>query len=90
MWVLNDSKLDVSKGLAILRDPSIRKLSIANPEHAPYGKAAKQALERAGNILHRLRRTNHRTLPAAAHPFLAVYSELQFRGLVPGRTSRGG
>jgi molybdate transport system substrate-binding protein len=48
MWVLNDSKLDVSKGLAILRDPSIRKLSIANPEHAPYGRAAEEALKKAG------------------------------------------
>jgi molybdate transport system substrate-binding protein len=29
-----------------LRQPCIRRISIANPEHAPYGMAARQALER--------------------------------------------
>ncbi|SDZ08492.1 molybdate ABC transporter substrate-binding protein [Tindallia californiensis] len=28
--------------------PSVQRISIANPEHAPYGKAAKAALETAG------------------------------------------
>jgi molybdate transport system substrate-binding protein len=31
-----------------LLDPSIGNVAIANPEHAPYGLAAKQALEQAG------------------------------------------
>ena len=31
-----------------LLDPRIRHIAIANPEHAPYGTAAKQALEAAG------------------------------------------
>jgi len=31
-----------------LRSPEIRRISIANPETAPYGRAAKQALERSG------------------------------------------
>lgn len=31
-----------------LADPSIRPIAIANPEHAPYGLAARQALETVG------------------------------------------
>lgn len=34
--------------LAALQDPSIRHVAIANPEHAPYGLAAQQALEASG------------------------------------------
>jgi molybdate transport system substrate-binding protein len=34
--------------LADLADPRIARIAIANPQHAPYGRAAKQALERAG------------------------------------------
>ncbi|RSD29102.1 molybdate ABC transporter substrate-binding protein [Mesobacillus subterraneus] len=31
-----------------LQKPEVKKIAIANPEHAPYGLAAKQALEAAG------------------------------------------
>jgi molybdate transport system substrate-binding protein len=31
-----------------LRDPVIRKIALANPQHAPYGKRAEQALRAAG------------------------------------------
>ncbi len=31
-----------------LADPRYKRIAIANPEHAPYGVAAKQALERSG------------------------------------------
>ena len=48
LWVRNDSRLDVAKGLEILRNPAIRKVSIANPELAPYGRAAVDALKKAG------------------------------------------
>ena len=45
LWVRNDSKLNVTKGLAVLLDPSIQKIAIANPQHAPYGRAAVAAIE---------------------------------------------
>ena len=45
MWVPQTSALDIEKlGAAALRDPSIRHIAIANPEHAPYGQAAVAAL----------------------------------------------
>lgn len=36
------------KGLKELLRPQIRRIAIANPAHAPYGKAAQQALETVG------------------------------------------
>ena len=48
LWTRNDSRLDISKGLAALRDPAVQKISIANPQHAPYGRAAEEALRRSG------------------------------------------
>src|SRR3954462_585775 len=48
MWVPATSKLDVSKGLALLLEPAVRKISIANPKHAPYGRAAVAAMTKQG------------------------------------------
>ncbi len=49
IWVPKMSKIDIEKrGFEALRDPSIRKIAIANPAHAPYGAAAVAALKKAG------------------------------------------
>jgi molybdate transport system substrate-binding protein len=48
LWVRNDSRLDIKNGLAILRDPGVQRIAIANPQHAPYGRAAEEALRKAG------------------------------------------
>lgn len=48
VWVPNSSPVDISNGLAALDDSRVRKVAIANPEHAPYGKAAVAAMVTAG------------------------------------------
>ena len=45
LWTNRSSGLDVSKGIELLRDPTIKKVAIANPKHAPYGRAAVAAME---------------------------------------------
>ena len=48
LWLPADSKLDLAKqGWSVLLDPLVRKIAIANPEHAPYGRAAIAALQKA-------------------------------------------
>jgi len=45
IWVRNDSKLDLSSGMKVLLDPSVKKIAVANPQHAPYGQAAVAAMQ---------------------------------------------
>lgn len=45
LWVRKGSPIDISRGLQILADARVRKIAIANPEHAPYGRAAVAALQ---------------------------------------------
>ena len=49
LWVRSESSLDViSRGLSALTEGSVEAVAIANPEHAPYGRAAVAALQAAG------------------------------------------
>jgi molybdate transport system substrate-binding protein len=48
LWVPANSPLDVERqGMAVLLGRSVKKIAIANPEHAPYGRAAVAALKHA-------------------------------------------
>ncbi|HSE30102.1 MAG TPA: molybdate ABC transporter substrate-binding protein [Pyrinomonadaceae bacterium] len=47
LWTAQNSGIRIEK-LSDLTLPEIKRVAIANPEHAPYGMAARQALERAG------------------------------------------
>jgi molybdate transport system substrate-binding protein len=48
LWTRTDSGIDVSHGLGVLADAHVRRIAIANPEHAPYGRAAVAALRHEG------------------------------------------
>lgn len=47
LWLPNTSPLDLAKGLEVLADPRIKRVAVANPTHAPYGRAAVEALRLA-------------------------------------------
>ena len=48
LWVPKDSKIDVSKGMSSLAAVEAQRIAIANPAHAPYGRAAVSAMTGAG------------------------------------------
>ena len=49
LWTPSDSHLDLQhQGMNVLLDPSVKKIAIANPQHAPYGHAAMAALKHSG------------------------------------------
>jgi len=45
VWVPASSPLDPATAL---RDPAVKRIAIANPQHAPYGRAAEAALRNMG------------------------------------------
>jgi molybdate transport system substrate-binding protein len=48
LWAASSENLEVAKrGLEVLKDSRVQKIAIANPEHAPYGRAAVAALKKA-------------------------------------------
>jgi len=48
LFVPNGSAVDPAQGLRALLAPTVRKIAIANPQHAPYGRAAVEALKTEG------------------------------------------
>jgi len=49
IWVPQSSSIDVEKlGMKSLQSPDARKIAIANPRHAPYGRAAEAAMRSMG------------------------------------------
>jgi molybdate transport system substrate-binding protein len=47
LWARKDGRFH-SLSMASLKDPTLKSVAMANPEHAPYGRAAKAALEHLG------------------------------------------
>lgn len=46
VWAPKGSPIDVgAQGMKALQHPSVQKIAIANPKHAPYGRAAVTAME---------------------------------------------
>ncbi len=49
VWVQRISPIEVEKlGIQALLSPSVRRIAIANPRHAPYGRAAEAAMKSLG------------------------------------------
>ncbi len=48
LWVPKESKLNLQQGMSVLLRGDVHKIAIANPKHAPYGRAAEEALKSVG------------------------------------------
>lgn len=47
LWTAH-RELDIAAPASVVRDARVKKFAIANPAHAPYGRAAQQTLEKLG------------------------------------------
>ena len=48
LWIPKKFALNPQKGLNLVLEPELKKLAIANPRHAPYGRAAEESLRYYG------------------------------------------
>ena len=48
LWTRRDTSIDVVKGPQALTDSRVKRVAVANPDHAPYGRAAVAALRHLG------------------------------------------
>lgn len=71
IWVPNESKLDLKSGMKVLLDPSVKKIAVANPQHAPYGQAAVAAMQKE-NVYDKVKdkfvlgETSHKQQPSSS------------------------
>jgi molybdate transport system substrate-binding protein len=88
VWVRNESPIDVvTLGAEALLDPSVRRVAIANPVHAPYGRAAVAALEHLG--LHDRLKEKLAIGESAAQAAQYVESGAAEVGILPMALARG-
>lgn len=45
IWTRNDSNIDVKKGIEVVKNSNVKKIAVAKPDLAPYGKATVECLE---------------------------------------------